>query len=217
MVSATRILRPTAVICVALALGCTSDRATAPSLYTLSGPVVVTGFLVSPTSEFRGTRVLSDTDGIVVNLSLGAGKSLQTTTVDGKYRFSGLPPGGYAVSARVSRSVRDSSRILTIIRSDVVSGDTLRLRSRGDLYIVPNPAFPTMRLYFQLYDEAHVYAEVLDVAGRRVRVLLDEVMPAGLNDVGWLGDDSLGVTVPGGLYWVNLEALGEVRTHAMFR
>jgi flagellar hook assembly protein FlgD len=50
--------------------------------------------------------------------------------------------------------------------------------------------------------------EVLDLAGRRVRELTDEVLPPGRHELSWDGRDAGGSPIATGLYWVTLERGG---------
>ena len=51
----------------------------------------------------------------------------------------------------------------------------------------------------------HVRASVYDVAGRRVRELLDREMPAGPVSLAWDGTGDDGVAVASGVYFVRVE------------
>ncbi len=54
-----------------------------------------------------------------------------------------------------------------------------------------------------------------DLSGRRVAVLLDEAVSAGLNTVDWDGRDDLGRALPSGLYLTNLLMGEEKAQHKM--
>src|SRR5687767_10488689 len=113
----------------ALLLGCSDDTppANAPGLHALSGSVVLTGYLVNVSGQVVGNRVVTDADGVEVELLFGTQVVATTTTVDGKYRFTGLAPGGYRARARVIGTIQDQTVVLTLQDSDLVSGDTLHL------------------------------------------------------------------------------------------
>ena len=57
-----------------------------------------------------------------------------------------------------------------------------------------------------------MFLEVLDVGGRRVRILLDERRPAGRHRVTWDGRDHYGGLVADGVYFLRLTANGETLT-----
>jgi hypothetical protein len=63
----------------------------------------------------------------------------------------------------------------------------------------PNPFTDGTTVRFDLPDDAHARVEVLDVLGRRVALLADEVFEAGRHAVSWSGSG-----VPGGVYVVRL-------------
>ncbi len=74
----------------------------------------------------------------------------------------------------------------------------------------PNPARDLTRLVFDLPRPADVWIEVLDVLGRRVRMLAHEMRPSGRNEVQWRLDDDSARPLPAGLYLVRARTLGEV-------
>jgi hypothetical protein len=118
------------------------------------GPPRLNGYLVDANGQFAGTRVSGDADGVPVELLHGSEIVRRTRTVDGIYRFSGLPPGGYVARSRAIGDIYDETNPMTIAISDVECADTLRLASRGDLYSYPNPfaTGDTMRISFDVPD-----------------------------------------------------------------
>ena len=57
-----------------------------------------------------------------------------------------------------------------------------------------------------------VFLEVLDVTGRRVRLLSDERFDAGVHRMEWDGRDSYGRDVANGVYFLRLTTMGETLT-----
>lgn len=86
--------------------------------------------------------------------------------------------------------------------------------SRGELALAlgPNPFRDLLRVFFTLPAAAPARVAVHDVAGRRVRVLQDGSLTAGAHAVAWTGRDETGAAVAPGVYFLRLEAAGEVRT-----
>ena len=72
----------------------------------------------------------------------------------------------------------------------------------------PNPTNGLTRLMLDLPQPAQVWIEVLDVLGRRVRLLADEIRPSGHNEFDW--DVSDGGALPPGVYLVRAKVMGEV-------
>lgn len=79
----------------------------------------------------------------------------------------------------------------------------------------PNPFNPTTRLRLDLPSEIHVRLQLFNVAGRRVRTLVDARMPGGVHAVHWNGDDDAGHHVASGVYFCRLEAGGIVQTQTL--
>ena len=76
----------------------------------------------------------------------------------------------------------------------------------------PNPATAVAALGVALPREARVRLAIFDLAGRRVRMLADGVMPAGEHTVRWDLRGEAGTVVANGLYFARLEAEGRTLT-----
>ena len=76
--------------------------------------------------------------------------------------------------------------------------------------VEPNPVLASARIRWTLPRAERVRVTLVDLAGRRVRTLVDGVQPAGVNDARWDARDDAGRAVSGGIYFVRLEAEGRV-------
>ena len=76
----------------------------------------------------------------------------------------------------------------------------------------PNPAYGAMTFFVSLPRTMRVRAAIYNLAGRRVRPLIDGVVPAGKSSYSWDALDPGGATVAPGVYFVGLEAEGVKRT-----
>ncbi|MBU1675461.1 hypothetical protein KKA85_06735, partial [bacterium] len=72
------------------------------------------------------------------------------------------------------------------------------------LRVAPNPFNPRTTVSFVLTQPGQVSLRVYDAAGRLVRRLHDEPMPAGDHAIGWDGRDAAGRPLPGAAYFVRL-------------
>jgi hypothetical protein len=79
----------------------------------------------------------------------------------------------------------------------------------------PNPFGDRTAVRWQLARAARMHAEVFDVRGRRVVTLLDAARPAGPGGIQWDGRDGSGQRVAAGVYFLRVEAVGEIRTHRL--
>ncbi|MBD3221452.1 T9SS type A sorting domain-containing protein [bacterium] len=79
----------------------------------------------------------------------------------------------------------------------------------------PNPFNPATRLVFTTPRSGVVTVELYDVAGRRVRTLVDEVRPAGRHEVLWNGADDAGRALSSGVYFARMRADGFEQTRKM--
>ncbi len=84
---------------------------------------------------------------------------------------------------------------------------------------VPNPFNPATEIRFTLPMDQAVRLAVYDVSGRLVKTLVDEVRPAGDNEVRWDGTDRSGRAVASGAYFARLtgQDVSQVRTMALIR
>jgi hypothetical protein len=81
----------------------------------------------------------------------------------------------------------------------------------------PNPFNPATQLGYSLPYEGQVRFRVFDLTGRQVRVLVDEVQPAGSYTVRWDGRDWRGTELPAGTYFARLEFGGRVESRKIVR
>ncbi len=70
----------------------------------------------------------------------------------------------------------------------------------------PNPFNPSTTIEYTLPSRSHVRVEVLDVLGRVVRTLVDEIQPAGDHALTWDGKDNSGAVAATGIYLYRVEA-----------
>jgi hypothetical protein len=80
----------------------------------------------------------------------------------------------------------------------------------------PNPFNPQTTIAFSLKVRGHVRIDVFNVAGERVRTVLDETRAAGsYSDVRWDGRDASGSAVASGVYFYKLVTDGFSDTRKM--
>jgi hypothetical protein len=76
----------------------------------------------------------------------------------------------------------------------------------------PNPFNPRTEIAFELRQAGPVSLAVYDLAGRLVRTLVHDVLPAGAHAATWDGLDRNGRTAAAGVYLIHLKADGTVDT-----
>jgi len=87
--------------------------------------------------------------------------------------------------------------------------------SIGFLSSYPNPFNPRVTIRFALVEPQPVRLSIFTVDGRMVMDLLNEVRPAGLNEVVWDGRDRIGRPVASGAYFYRLIAGKRIETKRM--
>jgi len=103
-----------------------------------------------------------------------------------------LFPGTPVIYANVDSCV--SSALAGVGGTPAVSG----------LRVAPDPARTSVELRFALAASTHVRLAVCDVAGRRVRMLLDGTLPAGEQVIAWDGRSDDGARLRPGAYFAVL-------------
>jgi hypothetical protein len=79
----------------------------------------------------------------------------------------------------------------------------------------PNPARGGTKVAFALPQGGTTRVEIFDVAGRRVRTLVEGDLPAGRHALRWDGADATGGRVAAGAYFVRLSFGSEARTRRL--
>lgn len=142
---------------------------------------------------------------------LGAGLAIEGEGDLARLRFRVLGSDGDAppvapmlreVEARGARNQPLGARIEIPDAPQPVDAPAL-LTFRG---AEPNPIRATARFVFGLPAAAPVTLELLDVSGRRVRVLAEGVAGPGLHRPEWDGRDAMGAWAPSGVYLARLRA-----------
>ena len=72
----------------------------------------------------------------------------------------------------------------------------------------PNPFNPTLTIAFTLNENTRCRLTVVDVSGREVCILKDEIMPRGEHQVEWTGIDLRGMAMASGFYFIQMESRG---------
>jgi hypothetical protein len=81
-------------------------------------------------------------------------------------------------------------------------------RAALGLRAVPNPAREATEIAFGIAKPERVRLALYDLGGRRVKVLVDGLVPAGETRSRWDGADEAGVNAPAGVYFARLEREG---------
>jgi VCBS repeat-containing protein len=79
--------------------------------------------------------------------------------------------------------------------------------------LFPNPARGTVSILYELSTVTPVHASIYDVAGRRVRVLIEGSQSPGRRVLQWDGRDDAGHPAPSGVYFVHMQ----IGSHALDR
>ena len=122
-------------------------------------------------------------------------KDLSFTFVDDSY----LPGSTYRY--RVDVSDEDGRR--SLFETDAITTPAFDLVLNQNH---PNPFNPTTTISFVLPERAQVRLTILNVDGKLIRTLVDNVLSDGLNEFVWDGTDTKGNPVSSGVYLYRIEA-----------
>jgi len=101
--------------------------------------------------------------------------------------------------------------------SGVVPGPEVTISRTELLPCTPNPFRGSTSVAFTLAQACPVRVDVLDVAGRRIRRLVDSEMPRGSHRSHWDGTDDDGAPVAAGIYFVRFSGGGVRGTDRVLR
>ncbi len=79
----------------------------------------------------------------------------------------------------------------------------------------PNPFNPTTTIAFSLPQNSMVSLKIYDILGNEIRILIDEVQPAGTHSIVWEGKDDRGLQVASGIYFCRFKSEGFTETKRM--
>ena len=141
-----------------------------------------------------GVRFSSTTAGLILNDDPAAGSSHDLYLENGDFFWFGGTP-------RANFGLRLIGRA-----TSVAVGEGPDLARVALAPAQPNPFRADTRFTFSINQRGPVRLDVLDVSGRRVRALVNEVRDAGRYTERWSGRDDAGRVANAGVYFVRLEA-----------
>lgn len=66
---------------------------------------------------------------------------------------------------------------------------------------IPNPVLKETSIFYTLPEKIKTKINIYDITGTRIRVLVDDIQPAGVNKVTWDRKNQNGQIVPSGIYF----------------
>ena len=123
-------------------------------------------------------------------------------------------PPGNPTSCKVTSSGCTYNPLILLANSTsgVTPDPTLEIQLGQN---APNPFVPRTRIPFRLAQASQVVVEILDVSGRRIRVLADKPYEPGEWTVDWDGSDESGVRLSAGTYFYRLVVNGKAMARKM--
>jgi hypothetical protein len=163
-------------------------------------------------AQGRPGAVLSPEPGIVDVGLLGAGPGIagHGELVRMSFRVKSQGEAGLAIANVIARDV--SNRDLAVTGATGGSSVTSRT-ALGAAF--PNPFARATAVNLSLRSSGRASLGVYDVAGRRVRSLLNGLQPAGSRTIVWDGLDDAGASLGTGVYVMRLDAGGRVESRVV--
>jgi hypothetical protein len=128
----------------------------------------------------------------------------------------GFVPTTYTVRVRARQVVGDPQGFALIVTGDLDDPASVAeaIAMRAPITLHPNPFTPAVgsrhgtSVRFELIRDGQIEVSVHDIAGRRVRTLLQEKLAAGSQLVSWDGRAEGGGRLPAGSYFVRITGAG---------
>lgn len=175
------------------------------------------------------SRAPGNLDSVKIEYSYDAGKTWKLIT-------SGVPNNGQLLWSSVPDTPSDSCLIritskaenpISVTSADffTILSDTTdvveekREKSIPETFVLhqnyPNPFNPSTKIEFSLPRRTKVTLDIYNIAGRRVRGLVDEELSSGHWSIVWNGEDDNGVEVASGVYLYRLRTSEYTQTKKM--
>jgi N-acetylmuramoyl-L-alanine amidase len=173
-----------------------------------------TGALVGIVSNSQTGTPLN---GVSVKLNPGNHTYTTDNWKNGLYIFDGLPPGDYTVSI-AAPGFKSFSQTVKVVAHTFSYGDARLIPTATaveeqsstlpeEFWLAqnfPNPFNAETEIRFGIPRPASVEIVILDPLGRRVRMLLNQLVSAGEHRAYWDGRDERGVSLVSGIYFIKM-------------
>lgn len=186
-------------------------RTATPGSFSVSGPEdlssaasVWSGIISGP----EGSVATLTWDGILYGVGfVGAGGSteISLTSSLGEISQIQLTVSGFNMIPLQDLLSIDGGDIIPTepeIEEEVEDGLPAHVHLRGNF---PNPFNPSTHIAFDLPRDMNVRISIYDIRGHMVKILVDESLSAGSQEILWDGSDSRGGNVSSGIYLYRLE------------
>ncbi len=141
--------------------------------------------------------------------------SLVSTVADTTFLDTSGDSGSYYRLAAVDIHGNEGPDVLLNPAGVSGVGDTIPVVELAISRVAPNPFNPVTTIEFTVPNTGQVRLEIYDLAGRRVRTLVNEVLPTGPGKAVWRGVDDSGRPTASGTYLARLTGEGLVVTRSL--
>jgi len=199
-------------------------RTAAPQNFVVTGPedlASTASFWSGQVAGPEGSVATLTWDGVLYGVGLvdamGNAEINLTTPLDDAPQIQ-LTVSGFNMVPYLQLVSIDGNDLITPAEPDV-EGDNKphnnlpsQVTLRGNY---PNPFNPSTRIAFDLPRSMNVRLGVYDIRGHLVKMLVDESLSAGSQEILWIGDDSRGGNVASGVYLYRLETADGMKAGRM--
>ncbi|MGH7726255.1 MAG: choice-of-anchor D domain-containing protein [Candidatus Eiseniibacteriota bacterium] len=138
-----------------------------------------------------------------------------TTPIEARFSAAELTDGSYAASILFTSNDPDEGILFVPASLDVFTASALAVETVPERFelsaVTPNPGIGRVRAEFAMPRPGTARAEIFDVAGRRVRMLVEGEHPAGRHPLVWQGEGDDGTRSAAGVYLLKLSTPEGVR------
>ena len=182
--------------------------------------------------QVTSSRMLKSNDGNIIILYNAVEGEIHKVTPDGEvlwsrdYLDNGQPAypdyigvcdnkgyqhtnGDYIYCGTTDRGSLFPELVLLRVNADgLVSIEEETLSPCKDIKLInyPNPFNPKTTIEYSIPQDSKVELKIYNIKGQKVRILVNELLPAGEHSAIWNGKDSNGNRVSSGIYFYKLEA-----------
>ncbi len=182
-------------------------------MITVTSPNGGETWLAGSTKDVTWTSVNVPYVDILYSLTNGANWEKCTSNMLSTGIYSWVVPGIPSNQSLIKimssddNTISDVSDALFIISSTGVETGQIIIPETYSLFQNhPNPFNPETRIKYAVPEQVHVKIDIVNITGKKIATLQDDVMNVGFHVLTWDGRDGFGRAVSGGLYLCSIKA-----------
>ncbi len=153
----------------------------------------------------------TNTPIVGANICLYNANFITSTDVNGDFIFEGVPEGNYTI-------IIDHPNYVQKVINEFVVVDVLSVKELNDGYKIsvcsyPNPFVNKLNIQFSINEPQNIVVEILDLQGRVLEVVENNLFDYGEHTVVWNGT----ISEPGAIYFYRIRGDKFIRTEKIIK